>query len=191
MGATLVLLDEKGFSLISPLKRTWAPVGQTPRIRTSLNHHDRLNLMGVLTISPKGQRLRVRVRSTTDNQTGDTVVAFLRGLLADLPGPIVLVWDSAPIHTRHKVRDFVATQSRLQAFFLPKYAPELNPVEFLWAQLSEHLACRAPQSIKELKVLVHMALQRSRVSRRRLEACLLGADLPWGRRASGYLFKTQ
>lgn len=25
----------------------------------------------------------------------------------------------------------------------------------------------------------------------RLEACLRGAELPWGRRASGYLFKTQ
>jgi putative transposase len=186
-----VLLDEKGFSLISPLKRTWAPVGQTPRIRTSLNHHDRLNLTGALVISPKGQRLSVRVRSTTDSQTGNTVLAFLRGLLADIWGPIVLVWDSAPIHTRHKVRDFIAAQMRLHVFFLPKYAPELNPVEFLWAQLSEHLACRAPQSIKELKGLVHMALQRSRASRWRLEACLCGADLPWGRRASGYLFKHQ
>jgi len=187
----LIWLDEKGFSLISPLKRTWAPVGQTPRLRTSLNHHDRLNLMGALVISPKGQRLRVRVRSTTDSQTGDTVVTFLTQLLADIAGPIVLVWDSAPIHTRHKVRDFIAAQPRLHAFFLPKYAPELNPVEFLWAQLSEHLACRASQSIKELKRLVHMALQRSRASRWRLEACLRGADLPWGHRASHYLFKTQ
>ena len=151
----------RGFSLISPLKRTWAPRGQTPRIRTSLNHHDRLNLMGVLVLSPKGQRLRLRVRSTTDNQNGETVVAFLRGLLADIAGPLVLVWDSAPIHTRHKVRDFIAAQARLHAFFLPKYAPELNPVEFLWAQLCEHVACRAPQSIKELKVMVHRATQRS------------------------------
>jgi len=147
--------------------------------------------MGTLVISPKGRRLRVRVRSTTDSQTGDTVLAFLRGLLADIAGPILLVWDSAPIHTRHKVRDYVAAQTRLHAYFLPKYAPELNPVEFLWALLSEHLACRAPQSIKELKGLVHMALQRSRASRWRLAACLRGADLSWGRRASRYLFKTQ
>jgi transposase len=166
-------------------------VGQTPRLRTSLNHHDRLNLMGALSISPKGQRLRLRVRSTTDNQTGEHVLEFLRGLLVDIPGPIILVWDSAPIHTRGKVKDFIAAQSRLHVYFLPKYAPELNPVEFLWAQVSEHLACRAPQSLKELKVLVHIALQRSRTSRWRLEACLRGAELPWGRRASGYLFKTQ
>lgn len=187
----MILLDEKGFSLISPLKRTWAPVGQTPRMRTSLNHHDRLNLIGALISSPKGQRIRLRVQSTTDNQTGEHVLRFLHGLLADIAGPIVLLWDSAPIHTRHKVKDFLATQSRLHVFDFPKYAPELNPVEFLWAQLSEHLACRAPQSIHELKVLVHTAMQRSRVSRWRLEACLRGAELSWGRRASGYLFRTQ
>lgn len=187
----MILLDEKGFSLISPLKRTWAPVGQTPRIRTSLNHHDRLNLIGALVISPKGQRLRLRIQSTTDNMTGEHVLAFLRYLLAEITGPIVLLWDSAPIHTRRKVKDFIASQSRLHTFYLPKYAPELNPVEFLWAQVNEHLACRAPQSLKELKVLVHMALQRSRASRWRLEACLRGAELPWGHQASGYLFKTQ
>jgi transposase len=186
-----VLLDEKGFSLVSPLKRTWAPVGQTPRIRTSLNHHGRLNLIGALVISPKGRRIRLRVRSTTENQNGGHVLKFLRDLLADIAGPIVLVWDSASIHTRALVREFIASQPRLHAHFLPKYAPELNPVEFLWAQVSEHIACRALQSLKELKVLVHMALQRSRASRWRLEACLRGADLPWGRRASSYLFKAQ
>jgi transposase len=191
LDATLILLDEKGFSLISPLKRTWAPVGQTPCIRTSLDHHARLNLIGALVISPKGQHIRLRTQSTTDNQSGDHVLQFLRGVLAEIAGPIVLVWDSAPIHTRRKVKDFIAAQSRLLAFSFPKYAPELNPVEFLWAQVSEHLAYRAPQSIKELKNLVHMALQRSRTSRRRLEGCLRGAELPWGRRASGYLFRIQ
>jgi len=92
----------------------------------------------------------------TDSQTGDTGLTFLTERLADIAGPIVLVWDSAPLPTRHKVRDFIAAQPRLHVFFLPKYAPELNPVECLWAQLSEHLACRAPQSIKELKRLVPM-----------------------------------
>jgi len=166
-------------------------VGQTPCIRTSLDHHARLNLIGALAISPKGQCIRLRVRSTTKNQTGDHVLQFLRRVLAEIAGPIVLLWDSAPIHTRRKVKDFIATQPRLHVFSLPKYAPELNPVEFLWAQVNEHLAGRAPQSIQELKVLVHMALQRSRASRWRLEGCLRGADLPWGRRASGYLFRTQ
>lgn len=113
-------------------------------------------------------------------------------MLADIAGPIVLVWDNAPIHVRRKkVQAFIAGQPRLHVFQLPRYAPELNPVEFLWAQVSEHLACRAPMSLDELKSLVHMAVQRSRASRWRLEACLRGADFSWGRIASRYLFKTQ
>lgn len=187
----MILLDEKGFSLVSPLKASWGPVGLTPRIRTSLNHHARLNLIGALVISPKGRRLRLRMQSSTDHLTGESVLQFLQGLLADRAGPIMLIWDNAPIHTRHKVQNFIAAHDRLHAFSLPKYAPELNPVEFLWAQLCEHLACRAPMSLKELKTLVHMAVQRSRVSRWRLEACLHGAELIWGRRASRYLFKVQ
>jgi transposase len=150
-----------------------------------------LNLIGALLISPKGRRMRLRTASATQNLKGEHIVKFLQGILTDIAGPMVLLWDSAPIHTRHMVQDFIATQTRLHVFSFPKYAPELNPVEFLWTQVSEHLACRAPQSLKELKVLVHMAIQRSRASRRRLEACLRGADLPWGRRVSGYLFKTQ
>lgn len=135
--------------------------------------------------------MRIRIESTTENMTGEHILKFLQGLLAEIAGPIVLLWDSAPIHTRHTVQAFIAAQARLHVFSFPKYAPELNPVEFLWAQVNEYLACRAPQSLKELKSLVHAALQRSRESRWRLEACLRGAELPWGRRASGYLFKTQ
>ena len=177
---------------MSPLKTSWAPVGQTPLIRTSLNHHQRLNVIGALVISPKGRRLRVKVQSSTHTLTGEDILKFLHALLADIAGPIVFVWDNAPIHVhRQKVRAFIESQSRLHVFQFPKYAPELNPVEYLWAQVTEHLACRAPRSMSELKNLVHMAIQRSRASRWRLEACLRGAQLPWGRIVSRYLFKTQ
>jgi transposase len=37
------------------------------------------------------------------------------------------------------VRDYVAsTAGRIQLHFLPGYAPELNPVEFLWSWLKRH-----------------------------------------------------
>lgn len=157
-----------------------------------MNHHDRLNLIGALVISPKGRRLRVRIQSSTKTLSGDDILKYLQAMLADIAGPIVLVWDNAHIHVhRKKAQAFIASQPRLHVFQLPRYAPELNPVEFLWAQVSEHLACRAPRSLDELKGLVHKAIQRSRASWWRLEACLRGADVSWGRIASRYLFKTQ
>jgi hypothetical protein len=55
--ATLALKDESGFSLVSPLKRTWSPRGQTPVTRTSLNHHQRLNLFGAVLVPYQRKKL--------------------------------------------------------------------------------------------------------------------------------------
>lgn len=52
--AWLVLEDESGFSLVSPLRSSWAPCGQTPSTYTSLDHHQRLNLLGAILVSPSG-----------------------------------------------------------------------------------------------------------------------------------------
>jgi hypothetical protein len=49
---------------------------------------------------------------------------------------VVLLWDGLPAHRSHAMRDWVATQDRwLTVERLPAYAPELNPVEGLWANL--------------------------------------------------------
>lgn len=179
MRATLIFIDESGFSLVSPLKRTWAPRGHTPRIRTSLNHKQRLNLIGALCLSRQGRRLRLHVRRNTRNLNGTHILKFLQTLLAQIQGPIILVWDNAPIHMRQLVQNFIASQTRLHVYPFPSYAPELNPVEFVWTQLDEHLAGRAPYNLSLLKRYLHAAIQRTRVSQHRLRACLLGADLNW------------
>jgi len=50
------------------------------------------------------------------------------------------------------VRDYVDTlDGHIVIDFLPPYAPELNPVEYLWAWLKRHaLANFCPNSIAEL-----------------------------------------
>ena len=51
------------------------------------------------------------------------------------------------------MRDYVAsTAGRIQLHFLPGYAPELNPVEFLWSWLKRHaLANFCPDTFAELQ----------------------------------------
>ena len=67
------------------------------------------------------------------------VVEFLEVLLRHLPGPLLVVWDGAPIHRSALVRDFAAgTGGRLLLQRLPAYAPELDPVGYLWGHLKEH-----------------------------------------------------
>ena len=67
------------------------------------------------------------------------VVIFLKHLLHHLPGKVLVVWDGLRQHRSRMVRDFVTAQGRrLELEFLPAYAPELNPVEYLWGHWKTH-----------------------------------------------------
>jgi transposase len=177
--ATLVLEDESGFSLVSPLKRSWSPRGQTPTLRTSLSHHQRLNLLGALLISPDGRKIKLTTRSYRRSLCGEQVVAFLEQLLRAVPGEIVLVWDNHPIHKRNLVQELIAQHPHLHVYHFPTCAPELNPVEFVWTQVSEHTANFAPHNMTELCTRVSNGIARTRNSTKRLAACLKGCELSW------------
>lgn len=174
-----MLEDESGFSLVSPIKRTWARRGQTPILRTSIDHHTRLNFFGALLVRPDGVSIRLSVKSYWHSLTGKEVITFLKQVLRQVAGPVILVWDRHPIHKRKMVQDFLAEQDRLSVFMLPVAAPELNPVEFVWAQVSEYTAGTAPHNRHELQAFVFAAIARTRNSARRLWACLLATRLNW------------
>jgi len=167
--------------LVCPLKRTWAPRGQTPTIRTSIQHNERLNLIGALRVSPATRKIKLHVQSHWDSLGGDAVIAFLQHLLEQIAGAIVLVWDKHPIHRRRKVQDFLACHPRLPIYEFPTGAPELNPSEGVWTQVSESTASTAPHNSTELQTNVFAGIARTRRSPRRLWACIFGSDLPWKR----------
>lgn len=49
---------------------------------------------------------------------------------------VVLLWDGLGAHWSHQMQDWLDTQRAwLQVERLPAYAPELNPVEYLWTNL--------------------------------------------------------
>lgn len=174
-----MLEDESGFSLVSPLKRSWAPRGRTPTIRTSLAHHQRLNLLGALLVSPGGHKIKLSIRSYRHSLRGEQVIAFLKQLLRIVPGEIVLVWDNHPIHKRALVQEFIAQHRRLHVYHFPTCAPELNPVEFVWTQVSQYTANFAPHNMLELCTRIWNGVARTRHSSKRLAACLAASDLSW------------
>jgi transposase len=178
--ATLVFEDESGFSLVSPLKRTWAPCGHTPVVRTSLDHHQRLNLLGaVLVPYHRTKGLQLSIRSFTRTLTGVQVVAFLKQLLRTVRGEIVFVWDNHPIHQRKLVEEFLDNEPRFHVDWFPTCAPELNPAEFIWTQLKEHTASTAPHNLFELRPNILLGVAKIRRSPSRLQYCLSASDLSW------------
>jgi transposase len=144
---------------VSPLKRTWALCGETPARR----------------------KIRLHFQAHGHSITGEEVKRFLTHLLQQIPGPIILVWDRHPIHRRTSVQEFIEAHPRLHVYEFPTSAPELNPAEMVWTQISEYASGTASHNTAELYDIVYAAIARTRRSRRRLWACIYGSELPWTR----------
>ncbi len=156
------------------MARTYAPVGQTPVLRALLSHDHR---SAISAITPEG-RLFTHLQETA--YRGPAVVAFLRQLLRQVRGKLLVIWDGAPIHRCQAVKDFLAqgAAKRLHIERLPAYAPELNPDEGVWNLLKRgELANRCCRDLDELRWEVSLALRRLRRKRDRLIACFRHAGL--------------
>lgn len=92
------------------------------------------------------------------------VIEFLGHLLRHVGGKVLIVWDGLPAHRSRAVWEFVRQQrGRIWLEFLPAYAPELNPTEYIWGYLKQHeLANFCPQDLSELGVAAIRALKRMR-----------------------------
>lgn len=131
------------------------------------------------------RRIRLHVHSHETSINGEQVILFLIYLLSIIHGPIVLVWDQHPIHNRIKVGLFLERHPRIRVYPFPTAAPELNPTEFVWTQVSEHTASTAPRNGYELRVNVMAGIARAR-SARRLWGCIFASELPWKRKRGGH-----
>jgi transposase len=92
------------------------------------------------------------------------VIEFLEHLLRHIRGQLLVVWDGLSSHRSKVVREFIRQQKgRLWLEFLPAYAPELNPVEYLWGYWKQHeLPNLCPEDYAELSYEAKQALRRMR-----------------------------
>jgi transposase len=75
---------------------------------------------------------------------------------------VVLLWDGLSAHWSTKMRAWLDSQHDwLTAERLPAYAPELNPVEYLWANLKDlELANRPTTTLAEVADATEEGIQR-------------------------------
>jgi transposase len=156
VGATIYFADEAGIRSDYHAGTTWAPVGQTPVVRTTGTRHS-VNLISAVT--PTGQLRFAVLDGTLD---GPKFIEFCRKLLHDTPGPVFLIVDGHPVHHAKVVTRFVeATEGRLRLFFLPPYSPQLNPDEWVWKNVKHDRVGRAGiRDEKDLKAKALSALHR-------------------------------
>jgi len=138
-GADLFFLDEAGIRSDAPLQRTWGAKGRTPVVNTSgkrqsVNAISAVNLLGAFWYNVYTGRLNA-----------EQFIVFLRDLLRYRRRPVFLVVDRHPAHVAKRVAAFVQSRGgRLELHFLPGYAPELNPDEFVWNHLRQKGVSKTP-----------------------------------------------
>lgn len=171
---TLVFVDESGFYLLPSIAKTYAPCGATPVLHP-WQTRDHLSVMGGLTSDGRFYTLARQV-----SLNGLHTIAFLTHLLHYAPRWLV-IWDWSPIHRRVAVKEYVASLPRrcLQVEFLPRYAPDLNPVEFVWGHLKDtDLRNLVSRDLEEIHENFHCAVARIRRKPHLLQSFFAAAGLP-------------
>lgn len=153
---TIVFVDESGLSERPSVTRTWAPVGQTPQLEFS-HKWGKLSVMAGITW------WQFYFRIYRGSIKAPEAVDFLRHLRRQIKGRLLIIWDGLAVHRSRLVTQFVqGTQGMLTLARLPAYAPELNPVEYIWGHLKRHaLVNYCPSDLGQLTAQARRQLRRS------------------------------
>lgn len=141
--AHLIFLDESGFHLTPTVRRSLAPRGR-PAVLEAWDRRDKVSAISCITISPKVARPNLFFGLLPDNAnvTAVDVVAYLKALKEQLPGPWAIIWDRNKIHGRSLlVRAWLAAHPEVVAEDFPGYTPDLNPDELVWGWLKYGRLC--------------------------------------------------
>jgi len=152
--------------------RTWSKRGQTPILQHQFNWD---NLSVAAGITPWQFYFRLYEGTMRKEEVRD----FVEHLWKQIHRPMLLIWDRLPGHRSRLVGEYIDTlNGAIQIHYLPAYAPELNPAEYIWAQLKQHeLANFCPHNLWELSTEARSALRSMQRRRTIIIACWKQASL--------------
>jgi transposase len=136
-GATIHWGDEAGISNQAVYGRSFAPKGETPVLRRPAT---RRTLSMISAVTDRGT-LRFMLHEGALNTA--LFLTFPQRLARSTKSKVFLVVDDLKVHKAGKVQAWVAAhRERIELVFLPAYAPEHNPDEFLHSDLTRRLGRR-------------------------------------------------
>ena len=158
-GGWICFEDEAGAWLNGPVRRTWGKAGHTPVLRMSGKHNDKISMVAWVCFKEGVEPRLIYAIKPSGGYTKKDFPRFLTLLHRRLDGPVTVVWDNYSSHISKHVKQYAHRQDWLTIIQMPSYAPELNPVELLWAHAKEKVANRAFRSIDELHRAARSALR--------------------------------
>lgn len=142
----IVYLDESGFSHDMPRRRGYSLKGKKCYGSCDWHAKGRTNVIGALI----GKKLLTADPFDT-NINADIYKGWIaEKLLPKLSEKSVLSSDNAKIHKRRDIIELIENAGHILEW-LPKYSPQLNPIEKKWAQLKawrKKLFCSVEELLK-------------------------------------------
>jgi transposase len=131
-GRVIVFIDESGLTERPCRARTWAPKGQTPVLQYSFSWKQLSVIAGL-------SYWRFYFRLFNGSIKSPQIVEFLKALQATIGKKLLIIWDRLQAHRSKLVKAHVEAQKgQIVIDYLPAYAPDMNPVECIWAYLKHH-----------------------------------------------------
>jgi transposase len=153
--ARLVFIDETWTKTnMSPL-RGWAPVGWRIKAKVPHGHWKTMTFLAAL------RHDRVEAPWLIDGPiNGERFLLYVEKVLAPtLQLGDIVVMDNLGSHKGKAVRRAIR-KAGAQLFFLPKYSPDLNPIEQLFAKLKHWLRKAASRSVQTVCDTIGQILNR-------------------------------
>ncbi len=176
-GGWICFEDEAGAWLNGPVRRTWGKAGHTPVLRMSGKRNDKISMVAWVCFKDGVEPRLIYAIKPSGGYTKKDFPRFLTLLHRRLEEPVTVVWDNYSSHISKHVKQYAQRQDWLTIIQMPSYAPELNPVELLWAHAKEKIANRAFRSIDELHRAARSALRYIQRHPELLLAFLAGTGL--------------
>ena len=131
-GRTIIFIDESGLSERPSVARTWSLRGHTPVLQHSFTWKQMSAIAGLSFWQFYFRFFAGAIRS-------EQIIEFLGALKRQIKRPLLIVWDGVATHRSRLVKAWLEEQNgHIAVARLPPYAPELNPVEAIWAYLKKH-----------------------------------------------------
>ena len=137
-------------------RRGYARPGETPELIVPGN---RFSVNMISTVTNRGQ---VRWMIYTGRMNAALFIVFLERLIAGAAKKVFLIVDHLSVDEAAAVDRWLADKAdRIEVFYLPKYAPERNPEEYLNCDVKANINTDGlPKDREELRGKLHRFMQR-------------------------------
>lgn len=158
--------DETGVNNQENYIRGFSPKGVTPTI-PSFSKREKVNMLSAVNNMGK-----VRFMIYSENMAQQRLIEFMKRMIKDVEKKVFLILDNLKVHHGKIVQAWLdENKTRIEVFYLPPYAPERNPDEYLNHCLKQNVHTGIlPHTAKDIKHKVESFMRKLQHEKSKVQA---------------------